>query len=94
MNSQDKHTISESLLSVETASEMELFLSSILTPKERQELPKRLAIFALLKQGVPQHEIAERVGVGVATVTRGSIELQRGQIQKTAWWRNQTPVGA
>jgi Trp operon repressor len=53
-----------------------------------EDLPKRLAIFEALKKGVPQHDIARELGVGIATVTRGSLELQRGQIQKTSWWRN------
>lgn len=92
MNKINTDILAESFLQAKTKKEMEVFLSSILTPKERKELPKRLHIFTLLKKGIPQHKIAEKVGVGIATVTRGSMELQRGNIQKTAWWHSQTPL--
>lgn len=83
----------ESLLSVNSRKEMEALLRGLLTQKELEELPKRLEIFKQLKKGTPQHEIADKVGVGIATVTRGSLELQRGQIQKTSWWHKQIPLG-
>jgi Trp operon repressor len=35
----------------------------------------------MLKSGIPQHEIAEKLGVGVATVTRGSKEIQKGNFK-------------
>lgn len=54
------------------------FLGAILTPKEKQELSKRLQIIKMLKKGLPQREIAEKLGVGLATVTRGSRELAKG----------------
>ena len=78
----------ETLLHMKTKQEMDAFLHGMLTPLERVELPKRLAIFKMLSKGIPQHEIASKVGVGVATVTRGSLELQRGKIQKTSWWQS------
>lgn len=78
----------DSLLQVKTRKEMEALLRGLLTQKELDELPKRLEIFKQLKKGIPQHEIAQNVGVGVATVTRGSMEVQRGYIQKTSWWRS------
>ena len=88
MNSQGQKKLVESFLLAKSRKEMDALLHGLLTQKELEELPKRLEIFKLLKKGVPQHEIAEKVGVGVATVTRGSLELQRGYIQKTSWWRN------
>lgn len=69
------------ILSIKSKEEMEDFLLGILTPKELQEIPTRLSIVKMLKQGIPQHEIAERLGVGVATVTRGSRELQKGRFR-------------
>ncbi len=67
------------LLKVKTKEEMYDFLQGILTPKELLELPNRLAIVKMLKQGVSQQEIAEKLHVGIATVTRGSKELQKGR---------------
>lgn len=66
------------ILSLKNESEITAFLSSILTPKELEEIPKRLEIVKQLKKGISQHRIAEDLGVGVATVTRGSKELKSG----------------
>jgi TrpR family trp operon transcriptional repressor len=82
------HHLIDSFVQVQSKKEMEALLRSLLTEKELEELPKRLEIFKQLKKGISQHEIAEKMGVGIATVTRGSLELQRGQILKTSWWRN------
>jgi TrpR family trp operon transcriptional repressor len=88
MNNDYRDELLEALLQLKSKEEMESFLRGILTPQELEELPKRLTIFKMLKAGITQHEIAKKLGVGVATVTRGSHELQRGQIQKTGWWRD------
>ncbi|HVA96823.1 MAG TPA: Trp family transcriptional regulator [Candidatus Acidoferrales bacterium] len=88
MNKPSLTHLIELLFSVQSKKEMEALLRAILTPQELEELPKRLMIFEQLKKGTPQHEIAKKIGVGVATVTRGSLEIQRGQIQKTSWWQN------
>ena len=88
MNKGNLFFLIDSLMQVQSKKEMEAFLYGLLTQKELEELPKRLEIFKQLKKGVPQHEIADKMGIGVATVTRGSQELQRGNIQKTSWWRN------
>ena len=65
--------------SISSAKEMENFLHGILTPQELEEIPVRLQIVKLLKKGTPQHEIAQKLGVGVATVTRGSKEIAKGR---------------
>ncbi|MBI5134785.1 helix-turn-helix domain-containing protein [Candidatus Uhrbacteria bacterium] len=54
------------------------FLKNILTPAELDEIATRLQIFKLLKKGVPQREVAEKLGVGIATVSRGARELKYG----------------
>lgn len=69
------------LLTIKTKAEMEDFLLGILSPKELKEIPMRLQIVKLIKKGIPQQEIAECLGVGVATVTRGSRELQKGRFK-------------
>jgi TrpR family trp operon transcriptional repressor len=67
----------EVLLSLKSREEAEDFLKGILTPKELEEIPTRLKIIRMLKSGVSQHQIAEKLGIGIATVTRGSKELQK-----------------
>jgi len=69
------------LLKTKTEKEMLDFLHGILTPKELIELPKRLQIVKMLKRGIFQHDIASKLSVGVATVTRGSREIQKGRFQ-------------
>jgi TrpR family transcriptional regulator, trp operon repressor len=65
------------LLAQETAEEMEQALGELLTASELLEMTKRLKILALLEEGVPQRQIAEQLGVGIATVTRGASVLKR-----------------
>jgi len=71
----------ETLLKIDTKREMQNFLEGILTPKELLELPNRLAIVKLLKKGISHHDIAGKMHVGVATVTRGSREIQKGKFK-------------
>jgi len=72
----------EAFLKNKTSAEMLDFLKGILTPNELDELMTRLQIVKLLKKGLPHQEIARRLGVGVATVTRGSRELRLGRFKK------------
>lgn len=69
------------LLKHDSKEKMSNFLEGILTPKELMEIPARLQIIKKLKKGVPQHKIAEEMGLGVATVTRGSKEIQKGNFK-------------
>lgn len=69
------------LQAMKSKEEMLNLLEGILTPKELEEIPTRLQIIRMLKQGTPQHEIAEKLGIGIATVTRGSKELQKGNFK-------------
>ena len=73
--------LAQQLRSIESEREMIKFLEGILTPQELIEIPKRLVIVKMLKKGTPQHEISRKLGVGIATVTRGSKELQKGRFQ-------------
>ena len=57
---------------------MKNFLEGILTLQELEEISMRLQIVKMLKKGIPQHEIAEKLRIGIATVTRGSKEIQKG----------------
>lgn len=69
----------KALLEIDSEELMLDFLEGILTPTEREDIPVRLQIIKMLKQGMPQREIAEKLGVGIATVTRGSREIKQGR---------------
>ncbi len=60
---------------------LEDLLVGITTPKERQEFGRRLEIVKRLVAGEAQKKIAKELGVGVATVTRGSKELSQGRFK-------------
>ncbi|REG82609.1 Trp family transcriptional regulator [Marinomonas pollencensis] len=64
------------LSEVDDAAELEKRLTVLLTPNEISEMARRLKIIALLDEGVPQRDIAKQLGVGIATVTRGSRALK------------------
>ncbi|PJE55965.1 Trp family transcriptional regulator [Marinomonas sp. BSi20584] len=64
------------LTEVDDKSVLEKRLKVLLTPNEINEMVSRLKIIALLDEGVPQRDIAKQLGVGIATVTRGSRALK------------------
>jgi TrpR family trp operon transcriptional repressor len=74
----------DTLLQIENKKEMKEFLDGILTPQEMEDIPVRLQIIKMLKEGIPQRKIAAELGVGIATVTRGSNELKKGRFKKIA----------
>ena len=78
MNTDKQYTfeLMKHLLALKTPDEMEQALRALLTPAEFSEVTKRLQIFKMLEQGIPQRQIAETLGVGIATVTRGSRALK------------------
>ena len=63
------------LLAQNSPEELEKALSDLLTASELDEVAKRLQIFEMLAAGVPQRQISETLGVGIATVSRGSRSL-------------------
>ncbi len=80
-NNEELLVLIDTMLKFKTREEVYDFLFGIFTPKELIEVPKRLAIVHMLKKGVQHQEIAEKLQVGVATVTRGSKELQKGRFK-------------
>ncbi len=60
--------------------EMDLFLTSLLTPTERLMLAKRIAIIVLLKENLPDSKIASALHVTRVTVSRMRFFLEaRGE---------------
>ena len=55
---------------------MSAFLKDLLTPAEYEEIKRRLQIIKLLKQGLPQREVAKKLKIAIATITRGSRMLK------------------
>lgn len=60
---------------------LEDFLFAVTSTRERVEMVQRVEIIKMLIDGVPQARIAQELGVGVATVTRGSKELAEGHFK-------------
>lgn len=56
-------------------------LIGVTTNKEREKLSHRIDVVKRLIKGEPQQMIAADLGVGVATVTRGSRELASGRFK-------------
>lgn len=75
----------ESLISIlcqiHDTDEMTSFLDLLFTDREIKELENRLKIMELLMDGTPQREISKKLGVGIATVTRGAQAINRGQFE-------------
>ena len=67
------------LLAQETEEKMEKALLRLFTSSEIAELSNRLKIFQMLEDGIPQRKIADILGVGIATVTRGTNALNATQ---------------
>ncbi len=67
------------LLAQGNPEKMEKALLRLLTSSEVAELSNRLKIFQMLEDGMPQRRIADILGVGIATVTRGSNALKATQ---------------
>ncbi len=65
------------LLAIDSPECLEDALRALLTEGELADVAKRLQIIELLQQGMPQRQIADKLGVGIATVTRGSHHLKR-----------------
>ena len=65
------------LLTQDSLAEMEKALCDLLTASELDDVARRLQIIEMLAEGIPQRQIANQLGVGIATVSRGSNILKK-----------------
>lgn len=79
MNTKDIKELSKVIAEIKDSGLAEDFLHNILTPKELDDVARRLQIFKLLFAGMPQREIAKKLGVSIGTITHGSREIQYGR---------------
>ena len=70
------------LVNINDINNMKLLLKALFTSKELKEFENRLKIFQLLMQGKKHREISEDLNVGIATVTRGSLAIEKEEIFK------------
>ncbi|MBW3697044.1 trp operon repressor [Vibrio sp. T187] len=89
MTSQPEYNDWQQLMDlVKTAAENdqhELLLTMMMTPDERDALVARVNILCeLLKGDLSQRQVSQMLGVGVATITRGSNELKAKSEQEKA----------
>ena len=81
MEKKDEKQNKKELLSVlrdaaKSMDTLDAFLEDLLAPREYKDIAKRLQIVKQLKEGRVHRDIAEDLGVGVATVERGARVLQ------------------
>ncbi|PID37725.1 MAG: transcriptional regulator [Pseudomonadales bacterium] len=74
--------ILERLAELDNKEDLTNLLNALLTENEQKELSNRLRIFAMLQQQRPQREISEKLGVGIATVSRGAKAYRDLEIDK------------
>lgn len=56
---------------------IEDFICSLLTPNEINEVASRWALVKLITEGMSQRKIAEKLGLSLCKITRGSRELKK-----------------
>jgi TrpR family transcriptional regulator, trp operon repressor len=78
MSNKHVNELADTIVSISERQTAKDFLKNILTPAELDEIVNRLQIVKLLKKGIPQREIAKKLGVSIGTITRGSRELKYG----------------
>lgn len=67
------------LMQKRTEDEWDALLDDLLTPQERESLIERWQLIQLLHTGMAQRDIAEKLGVSISKITRGSRVLQYGK---------------
>ncbi len=77
----DRNSIKELSQALAECNDSELiydFLcNGLLTPNETHELATRWALVKLIKEGMSQRKIADKLGLSLCKITRGSKELKK-----------------
>ena len=55
----------------------EFLCEGLLTPNETKEIASRWALVKLIKEGMSQRKIADKLGLSLCKITRGSRELKK-----------------
>lgn len=86
MSSSPAKTLFSLIASLRTDTEAADLLGALLTPDELHTLSERWQIITHLLSGETQREVQAKLGVGIATVTRGAREIKygNGAVQKFA----------
>ena len=71
------HELSIIISKMNNSEEVEDFLRQLLTPPEQNMIERRWELVKLLYKGIPQREIASRLGMSLCKVTRGAKELKK-----------------
>ncbi|MEK7557622.1 MAG: Trp family transcriptional regulator [Patescibacteria group bacterium] len=84
MNLKHRQELINLLTNIKNSKLMNEFIKDILTPTEFDEIITRWQIIKQLSKGVSQRKIATKLGVSIATITRGSRELRD---KKGGFWK-------
>lgn len=69
--------LAQVLVGLNSASDMEQFLESLLTPNEQKDIALRWELVNMLQDGISQREISSRLHISLCKITRGSRELKK-----------------
>lgn len=69
--------LAEILARIDDESLIRRFFTQLFTPAEIRRFEQRWELVKLLDKGVPQREIARRLGLSLCNITRGSRELKK-----------------
>jgi TrpR family trp operon transcriptional repressor len=84
MNRKYRKELINLLTYIKNSKLMDEFMEDLLTPAEFEEIVARWQIVKQLAKGVPQRKIAQKLGVSIAKITRGSRELRN---KKGGFWQ-------
>ncbi len=77
MNEDDE--LFEILSNINDRATMGKFLKEVLTPRETRDLQLRWQLLKMIQDGVPQRDIATKLGISLCKITRGSRLLKDRQ---------------